>query len=1384
MDKPAGFRVRPVCSRLAAAAGWLASLVLLHGPLVAIEAFAAAPLGPLRFQAYGIADGLSQGSITALVEDQRGFLWIGTLDGLNRFDGYEFRRYRPDPADPAALEDGSIAALAMHPDGTLWVGTMHGGLAHYDPAQDVFQRIPSDADTDASRYRITALAVDALGTVWVGTRGGLGRVVEGADGQATLVRSDDRYVESLAATEGRVWVGRRDGALEAFLAGRGTDVEQSLVPFADRAPVRAIVADARGALWIASDGASFARIEPASGAITYRGSVDPPSSGESPRLRALLVDDEDRVWMAGLATGVVVLDPASNQLDSTRHRPFDPYGLANDDVMSLWRDRSGTMWVGALSGGLHRLRLPTAGFRHFWHRPGDPQALGHDIVTSFAEEPDGSLWVGTDGGGLYRQDPLTGSFEAHALPRGPAAGSTRVWSLQADRAGALWVGTWGAGLYRRAPGDQAFRRVDELPARVVTALADDGDTLWVGSNDAGLARLSGDGRLLSRYLDRGNIASLATSGGVVWVGMWSEGLIRLDPATGGITQYLHHPGDPTSLPHNSVRGLWIAEDGAPWLATGAGLARLPPGGNAFERIGAGRGLPTGVLYGIQDDRDGRLWISSNDGLARFDRETGGVRRFGPDDGLQDYEFNGGAHLRLADGRLAFGGANGFNIVEPARIGRPPPPSRVELVELRIATRPALPRSRDPRSPLDKAAPELESLVLGHRENALAFRFALPLPVAPSQVRYQYRLDGFDDDWRETPASERSAAYMNLPPGRYVFRVRAADAAGAWSAADREVALRIRPPWWASSRAYAAYVLAALLGVALVIQWRTRALQTRAAALQAEVEERTRQLRQQTLVVEEQAHQLQHALETKERLFARVSHEFRTPLTLILGPIETLLADERRGRVAAWLRVMRRNARRLLALVDQLLGLAQVSGEVPLQPHPEHLTPVVRGTVAAFDSVAVRRGVALGLGRVDDAWVMATPETIERIVTNLVSNAVKYTESGGHVTVSVVADDPWVQFVVSDDGPGIPPEEHEAIFEPFHRATGQGVGTGLGLALVRECAGALGGSVTLESAPGSGSTFTVRLAASRARPEVQENDARTERMLLEAEAVASTARDEDAVPGNTADAGGAAEDDRPRLLIVEDSADLRGLLVATLSPHYRCLTADDGLRGIAIALEDPPELVVSDVMMPGADGFEVVRNLKRDERSSHVPIVLLTALGDRESRLHGLEEHADDYLVKPFDPDELLLRVRNLIEARRVAAQRAARLLETATTAAGDAGATPAPLHSPREQAFLARLEAAATKGYADTEFSVADLAAQVAMSERQLQRKVRALLGISPADYLREVRLRRAAELLRAGHSATRVAMDTGFASASHFGALFKARFGRTPGEYAAGEAG
>ena len=1338
--------------------------------------------GPPRLQTFGIAQGLSQGSATAIVQDARGFLWVGTQDGLNRFDGYEFRGYRADPDDPLALNDATVTSLAAHPNGSIWVGTQNEGIARYDPRYDAFvhARYASGHD-ETARHRVTTVVVDRTGTVWVGTRGGLARVTSPAARIPALEFLDDRPVTSAyAAGSGDVWVGRQTGELETYAAAARAPI-RTVDALRGRVPIRAVAEDRQGAIWIAGETDELMRVQ-SDGTVDATVSIRTGAYGENPRLRALLVDDNGFVWAGGLATGLVVLDPSTGRIRELRRGAFDPNGLNDNDVLALYRDSSGTVWIGTLSGGLVRMRHTQPGFVHHWHRPDDPSSLSHNVVTSFALESDGALWVGTDGGGLNRLEPGTDQFERSTLP-GNSPGRMRIWALHADRRGGLWAGTWGAGLYGRRDINAPFEAVADFPARIITSIAEDEDGLWIGSADAGIVLLANDGSIGRTMLDGSNVAALLVHGDEVWAGLGGDGIVRLS-RSGEVLQHLRHlAGEPGTLPHDSVRDLLLDETGSLWVATGGGLARVDRASGHVQRFGKAAGLPSGSVYSISADDSGQLWLSTNGGLVRFNPRDDAVRSYLPEDGVQDYEFTSRARLRLPDGRLLFGGVGGFNLVDPNRVIPAAPPGRVEIVEVLLANEAVRPKAHAPDSPLDVAAAELESLTLGYRDSHLSIRFALPLPEAPGQIAYAYRLDGFDRDWRLAGSDQRTAVYTYLSPGRYTFRVRAQNADALWSAADRTLQLRLLPPWWASSWAYVAYAVAVALALLAIVQWRTHSLRRRSRMLRTEVAERTAQLSRQNSLIEDQAHQLQQALETKERLFARVSHEFRTPLTLILGPIESLLADERDTRTAAWLRLMRRSARRLLVLVDQLLGLARLSGEAPLQLSPQPVAQVLRGTVSAFESAAASKGVSLDVTRLDDPWVLGTPEALERIVANLVANAVKYTPAGRHIHTSLQDDGHEIVLVVADDGPGIAIEDHARIFEPFQRGDAGGEGTGLGLALVKESVQALGGSIELDSEPGRGATFTVRLPACPPPPAPQAgSDAGlvSERILLESAVVSSDLRRPDDAVLAADLAEPAPADDRPRVLIVEDNADLRALLLATLAPLYRCITATDGRSGVDCALEDPPELVISDVLMPGMDGFELTQVLKHDERSSHVPIMLITALGDRDSRLHGLAERADDYLVKPFDADEMQLRVRNLIESREIARQHAARRVYDSGRPIADTGATDEAVHGPREQAFLERLRVAALRGHAEAGFGVAELAGRVAMSERQLQRKVRALLGVSPADYLRELRLQQAAERLRRGDLAGNVAMDVGFASPSHFGACFKARFGMTPGEFAA----
>lgn len=1331
------------------------------------------------FTRFGIGEGLSQGSVTALAQDRRGFLWVGTIDGLNRFDGHEFRVHRADRSNQYALPDAAIVTLDAHPDGSVWAGTSGGHLSRHDPVTDRFYSIKLP--------EIAAIAVDRDGAVWIGSARGLWYAAPDDAPRMQFTVIDDVSVAALAARAmGGVWIGRVDGTVELRTSQRLSPIRILHTQF-DGRPVRALMETPSGELWAAADGARLIRVD-ALGRFAAEYEVPLEGTFDEPRIRALRFDGKGRIWIGGLAMGVVRFDPVEGSWLSMRHRPYDGRSLAHDDVASLWLSPEGTLWIGTMSGGLNRLRTDQGGILHVRYLPGNDASLSHSVVTAFTHDDDGSIWIGTDGGGLNRLPPAGFPVERLTLPAGtrPSRGLDRIWALHVDRNGDLWVGTWGAGLWHRRRATREFRHVSGTSSRVVLAIHESDDALWIATQQ-GLLKLVGDGAEPVGTVGVLNLTAIESSGdGRLWIATWNQGLLRFDPRTGEVESFAPIDGDARSLRHPSVRALALEETGSLWVATGAGLSKWDPRTGRFAHFGEQEGLPPGAVYGLEFEGTEWLWMSTNAGLLRLNVKTGATRRFGPDEGAQDFEFNGGAHHRLPDGRLLFGGVNGFNLVDPGRLPPPVRPGPAQIVEVQLNNRRALPAAIDRASPLSVSAPELESLTLGPRFTVVGIRFAAPLPVSVRQLRYAYRLEPFDDAWRITGQEQSIAIYTKLPPGDYRFRVRAGSTDGDWSEFERTFELRVLPHWWASTWAYTLYLLAVIAAVAGFIRWRTSTLRARTALLETKVRDRTEDLARQTQLVESQASQLRAVLQEKQSMFARVSHEFRTPLTLIMGPIDLLLAEERTQRVSELLRIVQRNARRLLRLVDQLLLVARVSDRRPIELRAQRIVPMIRDVLAAFDAIAERKGLHLSFERLDDVSVVGTPELLEGIVANLVSNAVKFTPSGGHVRVAVCSRGDMVDIVVSDDGPGVPLESQESIFEPFRRLANDGIGSGIGLAIVRESAAALGGAVHLESGVGQGAIFTVRLrsAVHGETANAVDTSAATEaneRLNLEVDVL------QDGVPLNTGISHSPTPyqhcispgAERSRVLVVENDEQLRRFLLAVLRSDFDCASAADGRCGLAHAIEDPPDLVLSDVLMPDVDGFELTRQLKQDPRTSHVPIILITALADRESRIQGLAERADDYVVKPFDLDELRLRVRNVIDGRRITGQRAASGVYDSARPLPDTGAVDATAHGPRERDFLEKLRSATAQGHPDPAFGVPQMAAAVAMSERQLQRKLRALLDVSPAEYLREYRLQQAAVRLRAGQPAGNVAFDVGFTTPSHFGACFKARFGMTPGEFA-----
>ena len=882
--------------------------------------------------------------------------------------------------------------------------------------------------------------------------------------------------------------------------------------------------------------------------------------------------------------------------------------------------------------------------------------------------------------------------------------------------------------------------------------------------------------------------------GVLWLGT-DNGLTRYYPepveavttasapvSVDSTARFEHFVREPGSLAHDTARAgennffsVHEDADGLLWLGTRAGLNKFDPASKAFIAYRKKDGLPGDTVSGILGDDQGRLWISTDAGLARFDPATETFASFGVSDGLQGDAFTLGAYHRSSNGEMYFGGSNGLTVFDPERVSDPASagePPAIVLTDFLLSNRSVPLRSVDASSPLANDISHTGELVLTHENAMFAFSFAALSYDNPQKNQYAYRLDGLNEDWVYTGADQRIATYSGLGPGDYLFRVKGSNKDGVWNEEGASIRVTILPPFWQTWWAYTIYAVAFSMALFAFVKVRTRALSHRAELLEVAVNERTERIRQQKQLIEHQADHLKELLEVKEKLVTNISHEFRTPLTLILGPIEQTLNNAIDNGIKPQLQMAKRNGQRLLRLVDQLLGLSRLGADEPLTRSAQPLTRVAQAITESFQPLATDKGLTLQLGQSDDLWVNCASDALEKILLNLLSNALKYTPAGGTVRVDVnEASDDVVALTVTDTGIGIPPEHHQSVFERFHRVDGGGEGipgAGIGLALVKELAEHYGGSVALACEPGHGTTVTVCLPLHRHEPDsIPSSQNRiaidTEASGLEAMTLAATDTSEFA--------SRSVEDQRPSILIIEDNADMRSYLVDLLADTYQCSTAVDGQQALERAFKDIPDLVLCDVMLPGVDGYGVSHRLKEDERTSHIPIIVLTARGDHESRVEGLRERVDEYLTKPFDDEELCLRIANLLEIRDALKTRFSRdsYIDGVAQRSG---------HNEKEQAFLDKLEAVLDKHYAEPEFRLSDMAQAAAMSERQLQRKLKAVIDHTPAEYLRAFRMRKAVEQLRQGSQIGVVAYEVGFSSQAYFTSCFKAQFGATPKQF------
>jgi signal transduction histidine kinase/DNA-binding response OmpR family regulator len=930
---------------------------------------------------------------------------------------------------------------------------------------------------------------------------------------------------------------------------------------------------------------------------------------------------------------------------------------------------------------------------------------------------------------------------------------------------------------------------------VVALHEDDEENLWLGTRWSGLFRLDRASAALTHYaytlgdstsLGRANVTTLYSSPSepdVLWIGTEGSGLLRFDRASETFSRYYPIPGNTSTLGGGYVTSLYEDARGRLWIGTRrGGLNRFDRRSETFVRFTAyNSGLPDNNISCILGDDSRHLWMGTGQGLTRFDPETELFYTYGPRHGVRAAPFVTTACGGQAD-TLVFGGTNGFVAFRPDAVRTAVSAPPVVLTDLHLAGQPVGPSSE---GSLHAPLHETQAIQLSHDEHTFSFGFAALNYRDPEANQYSYLLEGYDDTWREV-GTQRRARYHRVPPGEYVFRVRAANSDGVWNTDGASVRVTVLPPWWRTAWAYLLYGLLLAGGVFAVDRIQRRRViereRKRAAIREAEIRAETAEV--QARVAEDHAQKLEELDEAKSRFFANVSHEFRTPLTLLLGPIQDALAGRTDGLARPQLAAMHRNARRLLELINQLLDLARVeTGSMQLHRQPVDLVALLRGITIAFAAQADRERIALSFhSETDRVPAFIDPDKIEKVLFNLLSNAFKFTPSGQKVRIHLqTVEGPsgeQAEIVVKDTGQGIPPDQLAHIFDRFFQggdaSTREQTGTGIGLALAKEFVELHGGQIEAESDPGFGTTFTVRvpLDQNRLAPEdiSHPSDEKSVEIAFRTEDSTDPIVDPDE-DENESDPGRDTETSTAAcVLIVEDNADVRSYVRRLLTPRYRVVEAQDGNEGLEAVKLHHPDLVIADVMMPRRSGFDLCRDLKADEALSHLPVVLLTAKADRESRHEGLEVGADAYLAKPFDAEELLLRVENLIELR---SQLRARYSDTVVVQPTEVEV------SSRDAAFLEHIHEVVEEHLDDPSFGVERLAQEVNLSTRQLQRRLRTTTDLSAAAFIRKMRLERAAQLLEQDAGlVSQIAYRVGYQNADAFSRVFRQVFGVPPSEY------
>jgi len=1320
----------------------------------------------INFRRVSPSGGYSFQAVSVINQDVNGYIWMGSFDGVLRYDSKEIVRFTYNPNEPEGLPSNTITSIVISDKNDIWVSTDQG-LCLFNHNSQKFERVFYTYENgDLPGVNIYSTALDGDGNLWIADKdyfGYLDREKKQLVRMNPKLTLEPRLLYNDAIN--RMWLGTNDGSVYLVKREKLRVIKKvkGLGSF-----VRAIFTN-NDDIWVGCE-SHGARLYDRDGNLKhiYSYPKNPELDIKNASVRKIWRDTRGKLWI-GSYYGLFVSE--GTELIHYSHDEYEE--LPHNSIFTLFEDKQGSMWIGTWSGGVAYQNYSDNRFANFRYSK-DAGSISDNMVSSFVQSPNGDFYVGTEMFGLNKYVSSTSSFVPIQVRED--GGTIDIKALEVDDDGGLWVASAFSGVYYRPAGEKKFKHFYSTAgdgARIsgnhVYALCKSDSGMWIGTSKEGLNFYDFRSKEMRSNMWQSNFLTL--KGFTIRTisiddenNMWlstQQGVCRINMQSGDLT---HFNIDSSGKTKTRCRSFYFAKqmsDGKIWMGTsGEAVTIYNPETDRLSFFDADGLLKGNDVYGIIEGSKDEIWITSNSGLVLYNTKNKSSRRFEMIDGIQGNQFNPNAIYKDAEGFLYFGGTNGFTRLANQEIKINPIAPNVLINEIIV--------NEESMIPQHSAINEYEGIVLHPSERIVSFSFSADNYLLPEKNRFKYRLANYIDDWVQD-GNNGSVTFVNIKPGKYIFEVLACNNDGVWSEVPTRLPVVVNQYWYKSSFAYLLYTLFFLMLLFLANRIHLERLRLK-KALMVETIERENE---------------EHLNEMKLRFFTNVSHEFRTPLTLIDGPIKQLVkADNLTEEQHKLLDVVRRNSNRLLTLINQIMDLRKMeNGLSKLIVKKIELVDFISERILSFSEEAVARKVTLTFDYFCSACEMeGDEEKIDKIIYNLLSNAFKYISENEQVQIILqkgkgkdkdegdesyldqvsfgeLDTDDYVEIIVQDTGQGIDSQDMPNIFNRFEQSKRKKVknSTGIGLNLCKDFILMHRGVIIVQSTPGKGTRFTIQLPTKQ----------KAQKIMYESH---EKVKNIDSWDNSALDESGMDEfDESVEILIVEDNADLRSYIVSFLKDYYSVFFAENGKLGLEVIKKHNIKLVVSDVMMAEMDGFEFCQTIKSQIETSHIPVIMLTALSSVDNKSMGLDKGADAYIMKPFDEKILLSQIRNLLQQRkRLQESYSQRFIVKQPIDVGSL-----------DNYFLNKVNAIINKNIQNKEFSVDFLASEMGFSRSQLHRKLKQITNHYTSEYITMVRIKKAIELLSTkNYNIDEVAFLVGFNSSSYFSKCFRKIHGLSPKEF------